>query len=271
MSSSGIILSSKKQWMSWWRELPTILFPIGALLGFFLIPTHGFAQTVPIPSFNLEVGQSSNPDQVASSLQVIALLTVLTLAPAILIMTTCFTRIIIVLSFLRNALGTQQSPPNQVLLGFAMFLTFFIMAPVWGQVQTQALKPYFDKKISQEVAFDRAAAPIKRFMVRFTREKDLALFVRIAKIKRPRNIKEIPVWVVIPAFVISELKTAFQMGFIIYIPFLVIDMVVSSVLMAMGMMMLPPIMISLPMKLMLFVLVDGWYLITASLVQSFSG
>jgi flagellar biosynthetic protein FliP len=230
-----------------------------------------FAQTVPIPSFNLQVGQSSNPDQVASSLQIVALLTVLTLAPAILIMTTSFTRIIIVLSFLRNALGTQQSPPNQVLLGFAMFLTFFIMAPHWSKVYDNALEPYFDNKISQKTAIERASSPIKRFMVSYTREKDLALFVRIAKLKKPRNIKEVPIWVVIPAFVISELKTAFQMGFIIYIPFLVIDMVVSSVLMAMGMMMLPPVMISLPLKLMLFVLVDGWYLITSSLVQSFSG
>ena len=229
-----------------------------------------FGQTVPIPSFNLEVGQSSNPQQIASTLQIIALLTVLTLAPAVLIMTTCFTRIIIVLSFLRNALGTQQSPPNQVLLGFAMFLTFFIMAPVWGKVQDTALKPYFDKKISQETAFERASKPVKEFMVNFTREKDLALFVRIAKIKRPKNINEVPVWVVIPAFIISELKPAFQIGFILYIPFLVIDMVVSSILMAMGMMMLPPIMISLPFKIMLFVLVDGWYLVTESLVKSFA-
>ncbi|MDH5560985.1 MAG: flagellar type III secretion system pore protein FliP, partial [Deltaproteobacteria bacterium] len=188
-----------------------------------------------------------------------------------LIMTTSFTRIIIVLSFLRNALGTQQSPPNQVLIGVAMFLTFLIMAPVWTGVYDDALKPYFDHQVSQKVALNRAAVPLKKFMIKFTREKDLSLFVRIAKIKRPKNIDDVPIWVVIPAFVISELKTAFQMGFIIYIPFLVIDMVVSSVLMAMGMMMLPPIMISLPFKLMLFVLVDGWYLLTASLVKSFTG
>lgn len=230
-----------------------------------------FAQNVPIPSFNLDIGQSNNPDQVASSLQLIVLLTVLTLAPAILIMTTSFTRIVIVLSFLRNALGTQQAPPNQIILGLAMFLTFFIMAPVWQDVHQQALKPYFDKKISQEVMLDRASEPVKQFMTRYTREKDLALFVRIANIERPKNIQDVPVWVMIPAFVISELKTAFQIGFIIYIPFLVIDMVVASVLMAMGMMMLPPIMISLPFKLMLFVLVDGWYLIVGSLVKSFTG
>jgi flagellar biosynthetic protein FliP len=235
-----------------------------------LFVSDSFAQSFPIPSFNLEVGQSSEPNQVATTLQIVALLTVLSLAPAILIMTTSFTRIIIVLSFIRNALGTQQSPPNQVLLGFAMFLTFFIMAKPWGMVYDQALKPYFDKKIGQEVAFERAVVPVKNWMVQRTREKDLNLFVRISKIDRPRNINDVPVWVVIPAFVISELKTAFQMGFIIYIPFLVIDMVVSSVLMSMGMMMLPPIMISLPFKIMLFVLVDGWYLITASLVESFS-
>ncbi len=238
---------------------------------FFPFASQLFAQAVPIPSFNLEIGQSEDPDQIATTLQIIVMLTVLTLAPAILIMTTSFTRIIIVLSFLRNALGTQQAPPNQILLGFSLFLTFFIMAPVWSQVNDQALKPYFEKRISQQVATERAIAPIKEFMVRFTREKDLALFVRIAKIEKPKNIDEVPIWVVIPAFVISELKTAFQMGFIIYIPFLVIDLVVSSVLMAMGMMMLPPIMISLPFKLMLFVLVDGWFLITGSLVKSFVG
>lgn len=228
-------------------------------------------QTVPIPSFNLQVGQSADPAQVASTLQIIALLTVLTLAPALIVMTTSFTRIIIVLSFLRNALGTQQSPPNQVLIGFALFLTFFIMAPLWSTVHTQALKPYFDKQITQDAAIERATGPVKKWMVGFTREKDLALFVRIAKIERPKNLSDVPIWVVIPAFVISELKTAFQMGFIIYIPFLVIDMVVSAVLMSMGMMMLPPIMISLPFKIMLFVLVDGWYLLTASLVKSFTG
>ncbi|MFH2131243.1 MAG: flagellar type III secretion system pore protein FliP [bacterium] len=249
-----------------WIYRIVFFLTIGLLAG-----SSAVAQTVPIPSFNLEIGQSSNPDQVASTLQIIALLTVLSLAPAILIMTTSFTRIIIVLSFMRNALGTQQSPPNQVLLGFAMFLTFFIMANPWSQVYDQALKPYFAKQIGQEVAFQRASQPIKNWMVRFTREKDLGLFLRIAKLKRPKNISEVPIWVIIPAFVISELKTAFQMGFIIYIPFLVIDMVVSSVLMSMGMMMLPPIMISLPFKIMLFVLVDGWYLITASLVKSFTG
>ena len=228
------------------------------------------AQTTPIPSFNIEIGKAKNPSEVASTLQIVILLTVLTLAPAILLMTTSFMRIVIVLSFLRQALGTQQAPPNQIIVGLAMFLTFFIMAPVWSKVNKDGLKPYFDKKISQETAIERISEPMKQFMVRYTRKKDLALFVSIAQIPRPQNLSEVPVWVVIPAFMISELKTAFQIGFVIYIPFLIIDMVVSSVLMAMGMMMLPPILISLPFKLMLFVLVDGWYLIVGSLVKSFT-
>ncbi len=254
------------------KNYPTFLIRLIILscLGL-LIHEAIFAQTVPIPSFNLQVGQSSDPKQVASTLQIIVLLTVLTLAPALIVMTTSFTRIIIVLSFLRNALGTQQSPPNQVLVGFALFLTFFIMAPLWSNVYEQALQPYFDNKLSQEDMIERTTGPVKKWMVQYTRPKDLALFVGIAKIDRPKNLNDVPIWVVMPAFVISELKTAFQMGFIIYIPFLVIDMVVSAVLMSMGMMMLPPIMISLPFKIMLFVLVDGWYLITESLVKSFTG
>lgn len=251
----------------WWKSCCLLVL----LLTFLIGDNLALGQTVPIPSFNLQVGQSSDPAQVASTLQIIALLTVLTLAPALVVMTTSFTRIIIVLSFLRNALGTQQSPPNQVLIGFALFLTFFIMAPLWSTVHEQALKPYFDKKIDQATAVDRATDPIKRWMKQYTRDKDLALFVGIAKIPRPKSLNDVPIWVVIPAFVISELKTAFQIGFLIYIPFLVIDMVVSAVLMSMGMMMLPPIMISLPFKIMLFVLVDGWYLITESLVKSFTG
>ncbi len=239
------------------------------LLGLVCCPPV-FAQTVPIPSFNLQVGQSTNPEQIASTLQIVVLLTVLTLAPALIIMTTSFTRIIIVLSFLRNALGTQQSPPNQVLVGFAIFLTVFIMVEPWSRAYEQGLAPYFDNKISQKVAFKRTIEPIKMWMGQFTRDKDLELFIRISKIEKPRRRRDTPWYVVIPAFITSELKTAFQIGFIIYIPFLVIDMVVSSVLMSMGMMMLPPIMISLPFKIMLFVLVDGWYLITHSLVQTFN-
>ncbi len=193
----------------------------------------------------------------------------LTLAPALLIMTTSFTRIIIILSFIRQALGTQQTPPNQILLGMALFLTFFIMEPVWSEVYNDAFNPYMNNRLSQTDALKRSALPLKRFMQKFVREKDLALFIRIAKVPRPRNIDEVPFHVVVPAFIISELKSAFQIGFLLYVPFLVVDLVVASVLMSMGMMMLPPIMISLPLKLMLFVLVDGWNLIVGSLVESF--
>ncbi len=222
-----------------------------------------------IPGVNITVGQTNTRESVSATLQILILLTVLTLAPAILMMTTSFVRIIIILGFVRQALGTQQSPPNQVLIGLALFLTFFIMEPVWTVVYNDAFRPFMDNKLSQSQALERSATPIKGFMRDFIREKDLALFIRIAKIPRPRTFEEVPFQVVVPAFIISELKTAFQVGFLLYVPFLVVDLVVSSVLMAMGMMMLPPIMISLPLKLMLFVLVDGWNLIVGSLVQSF--
>jgi len=226
------------------------------------------AQT-PIPGVNISIGRANSPQEVATSLQILIILTVLTLAPAILIMTTSFTRIIIVLAFLRQALGTNQSPPTQVLVGLALFLTFFVMQPVWSDINTNAVKPYLDNRLNQTQALERASVPLKDFMQKFVREKDLALFMNIAKVPRPRTIQDVPIYVLIPAFITSELKTAFEIGFLLYIPFLVVDLVVSSVLMAMGMMMLPPIMISLPLKLMLFVLVDGWNLIIGSLVQSF--
>ncbi|MNL02657.1 Flagellar biosynthetic protein FliP precursor [compost metagenome] len=205
----------------------------------------------------------------AASLQILALLTVLTLAPAILMLMTSFTRIVIVLAFLRQAMGTQSMPPNQVVVGLALFLTFFVMAPVIGDINQTALQPYAQGAISQQVALDRAQQPLRKFMFKQTRQKDLALFVSMAKMERPRRPDDIPTHVLIPAFVISELKTAFQIGFVIYLPFLVIDMVVASILMSMGMMMLPPVMISLPFKLILFVLVDGWHLLSRALVSSF--
>ncbi len=229
-------------------------------------PLLAGAQT-PIPGVNLTVSQSSNPAQVATSLQIIILLTVLTLAPSILIMTTSFTRIVIVLAFIRQALGTQQAPPNQILVGLALFLTFFVMEPVWTDINQNAFQPYMDRRITQSQALEAAGRPMKAFMQRFVREKDLELFVRISRIQQPKNIQDVPFHVLVPAYIISELKTAFQIGFILYVPFLVVDLVVASVLMAMGMMMLPPIMISLPIKLMLFVLVDGWNLIIGSLVE----
>jgi flagellar biosynthesis protein FliP len=194
---------------------------------------------------------------------------VISLAPSLLMMTTSFTRIVVVLSFLRSAMGTQQAPSNQIVVGLSLFLTFFIMAPVWQQINTQALQPYKAQTITQEEAFKRGVAPVRKFMLSQVREKDLALFISLSKLPRPRNADDIPTMTLIPAYVVSELKTAFQIGFLIFIPFLVLDMVVASVLMSMGMMMLPPVMISLPFKILLFVLVDGWGLVIGSLVKSF--
>lgn len=245
---------------------------LGAVLALLILGATAswvWAQQSPVPGINITLDSATSPDQVSTTLKVVFLLTVLSLAPAILVMTTSFTRFVIVLSFLRQAIGTQAIPSNQIIVGLSLFLTLFVMMPIWNEVNTTALQPYLNNQMSQDQFMEVAAVPIKRFMVKHTREKDLALFVRIAKLPRPKTIDDIPIHVVIPAFVISELKTGFQIGFILYVPFLVIDMVVSSILMAMGMMMLPPIMISLPFKLMLFVLVDGWNLIIGSLVRTF--
>jgi flagellar biosynthetic protein FliP len=227
------------------------------------------AQPVGVPAVNLSVGQATTPQQVVDSVKLLLLLTVLALVPAFLVMMTSFTRIVIVLSFLRNALGTHQTPPNQVLIGLALFLTAFIMAPVYNQINREAIQPFLNNQINQEEAQKRGAGPLREFMLKQTREKDLALFIRLSGMPQPRNRKELPLTVVVPAFITSELKTAFTMGFLLYLPFLVIDMAVASILMSMGMFMLPPVMISLPFKLLLFVLVDGWYLVVKSLVESF--
>ena len=224
---------------------------------------------IPLPAINFGVEAAKEPQEVAVTLQIMLLLTILSLAPAILIMMTSFMRIVIVLSFVRNALGTQQIPPNQVIVGLALFLTFFVMSPIFIQINNRAIQPYMSGNISQQEALQKTTEPLRKFMLRQTREKDLSLFVHLSKMPRPKNSKDVPTFVLIPAFIISELKTAFIMGFLIYIPFLVIDMVMASVLMSMGMMMLPPIMISLPLKLLLFVLVDGWHLIARSLVMGF--
>ncbi|MBE3592664.1 MAG: flagellar type III secretion system pore protein FliP [Thermoanaerobacter sp.] len=214
------------------------------------------------------VSSVTAPSNIATSLQIVLLLTVLTLAPSILIMMTSFTRIVVVLSFLRNALGLQQMPPNQVLIGLALFLTMYIMAPVGQDINNNAIKPYTEGKITQEEAYQNAIKPLKNFMLRQTRQSDLNLFVSLAKIK-VNNAEDLPMRVVIPSFIISELKTAFEIGFIIYIPFLIIDIVVASVLMSMGMFMLPPVLISLPFKVLLFILVDGWNLVVKSLILGF--
>ncbi len=222
-----------------------------------------------LPRLSLQVDDAKRGGDAAVSLQLIFLLTVLSLAPSILIMMTSFTRIVVVLSFLRTAIGTQQMPPNQLLVGLSLFLTFFVMAPVWDRVNNEALQPLMADRIPYREAMDRGMQPLREFMLKQTREKDLALFVRLAKMHQPRTVDDIPNSCVIPAFIISELRTAFQIGFILFIPFLVIDLVVSSILLSMGMMMLPPVMVSLPFKLLLFVLVDGWNLIVQSLVKSF--
>ncbi len=216
--------------------------------------------------FNDEDG---TPQATVDSIKLFIILTVLSLAPSFLILTTSFTRIIIVLSFLRNGLGTQQSPPNQLLIGLALFLTFFIMKPVYTEVLDVAVTPFLEEEISQSEAMDRAALPLKEFMLKYTREKDLALFLRASGSENPTRPIDTPITTVVPAFAISELRRAFSIGFIIFIPFLVIDMVVASILMSMGMFMLPPVMISLPFKILVFVLVDGWHLVVKSLVESF--
>ncbi len=224
----------------------------------------------PAPLISIGLDQATDQGKVAMVMQIFLLTTVLSLAPSILIMLTSFTRIAIVLSLLRQAMGTNQLPPNQVVIGLSLFLTFYVMAPVWQQVNQNALKPFMEKKIDQKQALDKAIVPIRNFMISQTREKDLSLLVGVAKMKRPANIDEVPTTVLIPSFIISELKTAFQIGFMLYVPFLIIDMVVASVLLSMGMMMLPPVMVSLPFKLMIFVLADGWHLIVGALVKSFA-
>lgn len=233
---------------------------------------QAFAQpNITVPNLQLSIDGASSPEETVNSLQLLSLLTILSLAPAILIMVTSFTRIIIVLSFLRNALATQQTPPTQVLIGLALFLTFFIMAPVASEINQNALQPFLNQEITQQQAVEEAMDPLREFMFRQTREKDLALFIEASNSEVSENfqVEDIKTTTLIPAFIISELKTAFQMGFVLFIPFIVLDMVVASVLMSMGMMMLPPAMISLPFKLMLFVMVDGWNVLIKSLLLSF--
>jgi len=224
---------------------------------------------VTLPTVNLGFKSTDNPNEVVSAVKLILMLTVLTLAPAILIMMTGFTRIIIVFSFLRQALGVNQMPPNQLLVGLALFLTFFIMAPAFTEMNKNGLQPYLAGTISQDEAITQSMAPLRKFMFSQTRDTDLALFLKLAKVERPKTRADVPSLVLIPSFIVSELKTSFQIGFIIFLPFLVIDIVASSVLMAMGMMMLPPVVVSLPFKVMLFVLVDGWGLLIGSMVKSF--
>lgn len=239
------------------------------LLTIFLLLMPQLADAQAIPSLSLQVGPAQEPGKVVSTLQIVGLLTLLALAPAMVLMMTSFTRIIIVLHFLRQAMGATQVPPPQLLVGLALILSYFIMQPAINQINETALQPYMAGQIDQKVAMTNAAAPLKDFMLRQVREQDLALFVNLSGQPRPENKADVSMGTLVPAFVISEMRIAFQIGFVLYLPFLIIDMVVSSVLLAMGMMMLPPVMISLPFKILLFVMVDGWYLVVESLVKSF--
>jgi flagellar biosynthetic protein FliP len=251
--------------MSFTRIL-VIIFAIALIAGAFAQD----AQAQYVPTFK-SVGRSDNPEDVVTTLEILFLLTILTLAPAILVMMTSFTRIVIVLSFVRRALATQDLPPNQVVIGLSLILTFMVMAPAVKEIKEQALLPYMNAEITQRTAFKRAIEPLRKFMFTQTRTKDLKLFLDITKTPLPQNPKksDIPTEVLVPSFVISELRRAFIMGFAIFLPFLIIDLVVASTLISMGMLVLPPILISLPFKILLFVLVDGWHLIVGSIVQSF--
>lgn len=252
----------------WLHKKSTIILLILASLVFFSSSIWGAQNPTPILKLQLP-DNLHEPEKVSVLLEILFLLTVLSLAPAIILTVTSFTRIVIVFSFLRHAMGIQQMPPNQVLISLAIFMTFVIMYPVGNAINKNALQPYLNEEIGFKEALIRAEKPIRKFLFKNTREKDISLFVSVAKIKRPKNKDEVPTLILIPAFMISELKTAFEIGFLIYIPFLIIDMVVSSILLSMGMMMLPPVMISLPFKILLFVLVDGWGLLIGSLVKSF--
>lgn len=239
----------------------------------FLLLTSASAAEVgsfSLPSLRLGIASADSPADVALSLQILGLLTVLSLAPAILLMVTSFTRIVIVLGFVQRAIGLQQSPPQQVVTGLALFLTLFTMYPTWNQVYENGLAPYLARDISAEQAWQRTVVPVREFLFRYTRQEELSLMTSMAKLEQPASQDQVPTRVLVPAFMLSELKTAFQMGVVIYIPFIVVDMVVSSVLLAMGMMMLPPMMVSLPFKLVLFVMADGWNLVVMSLLKSFT-
>ena len=241
-----------------------------ALVAVLLLAATVAAQDLGIPKISVTLDRAQKPGEVAVSLQILLFLTLLSLAPAFVIMVTSFTRIVVILSFLRHALGTQQAPPTQILIGLALFLTVFIMSPVWNDINRDALQPYMRGELPQREAFGKAVDPLREFMFRQTREKDLALFVSLAKMEKPESRAQVPTHVLIPAFVISELRIAFQIGFLLYVPFLLLDLVISSLLMSMGMLMLPPAMISLPFKLLLFVMVDGWNLIVGSIVAGFA-
>lgn len=250
----------------------TLLFAATLLVVLMVVSQRVLAapEDIPIPNVNISVDGANSPEDYVSNIKLLIILTILTLLPSFIIMLTSFTRTIVVFSFLKSAIGAQQSIPNQVLIGLALFLTIFIMAPTYNQINDKALKPYMDGTITQQQAIEEGSKPLREFMLKQTRQKDLQLFVEVADVQGEITRDNVPLYVVIPAFAISELKTAFTMGFLLYIPFLIIDLVVASVLMSMGMFMLPPVMISLPFKLLLFVMVDGWNLLIKTLITSFT-
>lgn len=241
---------------------------LGILLGLFLTILPSSADFT-FPNINIGMQNANTPQDFTNGVQILIWLTILSLAPSILVMTTSFIRLVVVLSLTRQAIGAGTLPPNQVITSLALILTFFIMAPTFNEINEKALQPYIKNQITQQAALDRGIKPIRNFMFKQTKEKELALFVRMAKVEKPKNRDDVPTYVLLPAFILSELKTAFTIGFVVYLPFLVIDIVVSSVLVSMGMMFLPPTMVALPFKLIMFVMVDGWYLIVKSLVESF--
>lgn len=248
-----------------------VLLALLLFIVLFFVPNHEYyaQERIPIPRIGITLDEAKEPRDVALSLEILFLLTILTLAPAIIISVTSFTRIAIVFSFVRRALSTQQEPPNQIMMGLAIFLTIFIMAPTIQEVNQLAVKPYFAKEINAEEMYQRGIVPVREFMFRQTRQKDIALFLKLGDVERPRNQSEVPTYVIIPAFMISEITTAFKIGILLFIPFIIIDLVVASTLMSMGIIFLPPVFISMPFKIILFVLVDGWHLLTYQLVSSF--
>lgn len=246
------------------------LLPVAAVFGAAFLSLTAYAGSAAAQSPQGGVIDAQNPQNVSAAIQILLFVTVLSLAPAILVMVTSFTRVIVVLSLLRTAIGIPQLPPNQVLIGLGLFLTAFVMAPAIKTINDEAIQPYMNGTITQQEAFNRGEAPLRTFMFKQTREQDLGLFLKLSGTAKPQTRDDVPTYVLVPAFTISELKTAFQMGFVMFIPFLIIDLVVSSALLSMGMMMLPPVVVSLPFKILLFVLVDGWYLIVGSLVGSFA-
>ncbi|MDD3593104.1 MAG: flagellar type III secretion system pore protein FliP [Candidatus Gastranaerophilales bacterium] len=249
-------------------SLKYLLGGISGILLSFLMCLPSLAE-IALPTINVGMQPANSPREFSQGIQILIMLTVLTLAPSILIMTTSFTRIVIVLSLTRQAIGTSSLPPTQVIISLALILTFFIMAPTFNKINETAFQPYLNNKITQEEALSRSMGPMRDFMFKYAEEKELALFVKMSKIEKPKNKDDIPTYVLLPSFIISELKTAFKIGFMIFIPFLVIDIVVSSILVAMGMLFLPPAIIATPFKIILFVLIDGWYLVTKSLLEGF--